>query len=250
MPKLWLRMALLLGIFTALLWSAADADLIAAEGRAAYIVRDALPLNVAPREALRALRTNISLMLARSAAEPLPLRPAYAVLDVWALLVGESILALRALAGLGLVLLAAATLRGWRRPLSSAGGGVLIALALVAWLWLRPTAPNWQAALHTLNAERGATTPLVTVYPPTHPLAYYDRQPGTHFRHGLALDLGWRAQTDADWERVAGVLRDAADMWWILPSDTADTLLTALANTHRVTWSQAVGDVHFMRLER
>lgn len=90
----WRGALLLIGIFVILIWGSASADLTRQEGVSVYIVRDVASMNVAPRDALRALRANVSAMLSHAREDILTL-PYYTALDVWGIVTSESVFTAR-----------------------------------------------------------------------------------------------------------------------------------------------------------
>lgn len=246
MARRWAAVGLLLAWWGLLIVGAAHTDLTADEGRAAYVVRDALPMNLAPREALRALRANVSQMLDRAAALPLAGQVQAFALDGWGAAAGETIFAARLLwklpllvaVALGMRILRRLPRRGWLAvQMALLGAGLALTVAA-------PPPPPWSTALHTLNAQRTPFAPLIIAYPDDHPLAYYDRQPATHFRHGITLDLGWRAFSDAERQRALAALGDSA-VWIIAPAE-GDALAGLLPAAHVPASRVVVGDMQIV----
>lgn len=256
---------ILLLLFGIYLWLARS-GLTQAEARVLWTVRDDVPLNVAPRDTLRGLRTNVEQMVDR--AEPLLLLPYYFVLDAWVTFTGESVLAARYFSAL-CILLAAALATRWQSMLVAGGIGALpaatvhvyavgiLVLCVIA-ARIRPLGvrkkdrigllrsaaaivgvviavvivggrPDWADAIEDFNAIRTADEPSISGFAVDTPLAHYDRQPSTHFRQWITVDSGWRDFSPTEIEQIVGAMGGAAAIWLI---DMADSRFeTALAES-------------------
>ncbi|MDX1991872.1 MAG: hypothetical protein SF029_05760 [bacterium] len=140
----WPSLLVLLILTAVVILGAAWRDLYSAEAHSLYLVRDSLPLNVAPRDALRALRTNVTDMLDR-AGERSPLVLPYAVvLDAWSLLTGEHIFTARLFSALCYLLLASL----WMRVILRGGAfGLVVALIVGGLAFFAREASGWMLLL-------------------------------------------------------------------------------------------------------
>lgn len=96
----------------------------------------------------------------------------------------------------------------------------LAALAVYLALLVPLQTPDWPARARDLHAARPLTEPLVIALPPAHPLRYYDRQPGTQFSGGLAVDVGWRDFSDEELAAVAAALDSAPQVHLLAEADS------------------------------
>jgi hypothetical protein len=251
-PARYLILLLFWGVYLSL----ARSGLTQAEARVLWTVRDDVPLNVAPRDALRGLRTNVEQMVER--AEPV-LLPYYAIMDAWVTVAGESVLAARYFSAL-CILLAAVLAARWRFMLVVAGLGALSAAtvhvyavgilvlcvigasgravvrrdaqwgvrllhgaAAIAGIIIAVVIvggrPDWTGAIGDFNAVRTADEPAITGFAADSPLAHYDRQHQTYFRRWINVNSGWRDFSQAEIEQIVAALDGASAIWLV---DVAD----------------------------
>lgn len=133
-----------------------------------------------------------------------------------------------------------------------AAAAIMGALALVSvGAGLQRT--DWPAAVRDFTAQRSPTAPVVRLYAPQHPLAHYERLPGTDgLRQGISLDLGWREFGVDEVAAVAEALMGAPTIWLIAPAD--DPLAAALREALRPAYDTGhvitAGEMRFWRLDR
>jgi hypothetical protein len=111
-----------------------------------------------------------------------------------------------------------------------------------------PSDTDWQKLAQEWAISRPNDTLLITIYPPTHPLAHYERTQAK--REGITLNLGWRNFTSDEIQQVLKTLANTRSLWIIASVDhhNTQTLLTQLvASEIGITQvsSRQYGDVIF-----
>lgn len=100
-------------------------------------------------------------------------------------------------------------------------------------VWVRQ---DWRSIIQKYSVERNLTQPIVLVYPPYHPLAYYDRTETIRFGHGATVNLGWREFSHAELEQIARALAHSETFWMVAPNGErqSETLARLLPSHNRV----------------
>jgi hypothetical protein len=91
-----------------------------------------------------------------------------------------------------------------------------------------PSDTDWQTLVQEWAVSRPDNTLLIRVYPPTHPLAYYERT--LDLSEGITLNLGWRNFTPEEIKSVLQTLANTRSLWVIASTNHPNTqnLLTQL----------------------
>lgn len=100
-------------------------------------------------------------------------------------------------------------------------------------VWVRQ---DWRDIIRTTTAERQLTQPMVILYPPDHPLAYYDRTERYAFGRGTVINMGWRDFSEEELARVAESLNGSDEIWMVAfaGDDDAEALARFLGNYNRL----------------
>lgn len=116
-------------------------------------------------------------------------------------------------------------------------------------VWVRQ---DWQTIIQTHSAERSLTEPIVIIYPPYHPLAYYDRTESIRFGRGAVLNLGWRAFDEAELTRVADALKHNDTFWMVAPNGErhSEVLARLLHSSHHRVFLGNVNRIMSQRFSR
>ncbi len=126
----------------------------------------------------------------------------------------------------------------------------VVAVLAIASVGVISTRTDWRAALDSFAGQRAPTAPVIKLYAPQHPLAHYERLPGTDaLRQGTSLDLGWREFSAEEAAAVAEVLADAPEIWLVAPAD--DPLAASVRQALRPAFDAGhvitAGDIRFWR---
>jgi hypothetical protein len=190
-------------------------------------------------DALRFVRDDVAQAWARLSAAALPARAGGMLLNGWALLAGESEIALRLPWVWAALLLGTVGLRGlfaarWaRRRLAL----VPLALAALIGLPFTPPTPDWRGFIAAVAERRAADQAAFIVWEPHSVIAYYDRR--TPIRVGVSVDVGWRAFSP---EELADLVArfDTYDVIWLLidgRDDLAQALVAQLDADRSLLWT-------------
>jgi len=79
-------------------------------------------------------------------------------------------------------------------------------------IWVRQ---DWRDIIRMSTIDRSPTHPIVLIYPPDHPLAYYDRTEATRFAKGAVINIGWREFSEEELIQVTEALKPSSDIWII-----------------------------------
>lgn len=107
-------------------------------------------------------------------------------------------------------------------------------------VWVRQ---DWRDMIRMSTIDRSPTNPIVLMYPPDHPLAYYDRTEATRFAKGAVINLGWREFSEEELLRVTEALKPSSDIWVIAfnGDPKAETIAQQLGNYNRFFISNIAG---------
>ncbi|MCU0480670.1 MAG: hypothetical protein MUE54_05590 [Anaerolineae bacterium] len=86
-------------------------------------------------------------------------------------------------------------------------------------VWVRQ---DWRDIIRITTFERELTQPIVILYPPHHPLAYYDRTERYAYGRGAVVNLGWRDFNEEELARIAESLNGGDDIWLVAFTGDAD----------------------------
>lgn len=196
-------------------------------------------------EALRFVRDDVAQAWERLRGAPPFTWLGGMLLNGWALLAGDSEVAMRLPLVWAGVLAIALALRllthpnkrlRWRAALP-AGLAALIGLSLAQ------PAPAWREIMAALAERRAADQAALVAWEPHSPVAYYDRR--TPIRVGVSVDVGWR---DFNVDQLADLVArfDTYDQIWLLIDgrealvQALQTLMEAdrsLVRTHSERWA-------------
>ncbi len=252
-----LRLLVLGGAFTLLLHSAGAHSLRAEEAWWAWAVHYD-PVEVTGQRAqvdslralLRFVRDDAAQAWERLSGAPLSVQALGWALNGWALLVGDSEIALRLPRVWGaLGLLALGTRLLWTRR--ALGLPLLLLTALLGWGLMQP-APDWRGFTAAVAQQRAADQAAFVAWSADTPIAYYNRR--TPIRRGVSLDVGWRAYTKAELADLAARL-EAYDVVWVLVdgrSGLVQTLAALLAAdaSRALTYREQLADFTAYRWQR
>lgn len=97
-------------------------------------------------------------------------------------------------------------------------------------VWVRQ---DWEKIITTYSAERPLTEPMVIIYPPYHPLAYYDRTEQVGFGRGAIINLGWREFSEDELAGIAEALATNKTIWMVAPNgERQSEILARLLRSH------------------
>jgi len=107
-------------------------------------------------------------------------------------------------------------------------------------VWVRQ---DWRDMIRTSTIDRSPTNPIVLIYPPDHPLAYYDRTETTRFAKGAVINLGWREFSEEELIQIAEALKPSSDIWVIAfkGDPKAESIAQQLGNYNRYLISNIGG---------
>ncbi len=171
--------------------------------------------------ALRFTRDDVAQAWQRLSAAPLLTRAGGMLLNGWALLTGESEIALRLPLVWMALLLSVLGLRGlwaarWTWRLMAL---VSLALSGGVGLWLAQPTPDWRGFIAAVAERRTADQAAFVAWEPHSVIAYYDRR--TPIRVGISVDVGWRAFS---LDELADLVTrfDTYDQIWVLIDGRAE----------------------------
>jgi hypothetical protein len=185
-----------------------------------------------------------------------------ALLALWALRRGRMILCALAwtaalLTHVAAIVLLPVVICLWGRTSRRIARGERIAVGVVAAMTIAVCAPllirpDWGAAIRAMNGQRAPTDPAITLIEPGSALAFFDRQPGTHVRQGISLDLAWRDHSQAEITALVNSVAGAPAVWIIMPRDHPKTgqVITGLEPTHAPGITIEVGDMLLRRYDQ
>lgn len=188
----------------------------------------------APMDALRFVRDDVVQAWERLRAAPLPTQAVGMLLNGWALLAGDSEIALRLPLVWGSLLLLALALRlfsrhGWRQRWSALVP--LGLLALIVWRLTQP-APDWRGFIAGIAEQRASDQAAFVAWEPHSPIAYYDRR--TPLRVGVSVDVGWRAFSADEFADLVARFDTYTDLWLLIDGREALVqVLQGLLNADR-----------------
>ena len=97
-------------------------------------------------------------------------------------------------------------------------------------VWVRH---DWEKIITNYSAERPLTEPIVIIYPPYHPLAYYDRTEKIGFGRGAMINLGWREFSEDELAGIAAALATNETIWMVAPNgERQSEILARLLRSH------------------
>jgi hypothetical protein len=164
----------------------------------------------------------------RLSSAPLSVQVLGWALNSWALLVGDSEIALRlprVWAALGLTALSLHLLsaRRWTRRML---GLTALALSALIGRGLIQPAPDWRRFTAAVAEQRAADQAAFVAWSADSSIAYYNRR--TPIRRGVSLDVGWRSYNNAELADLVARL-EAYDVVWLLIDDRNDLTQTLAA---------------------
>ncbi len=190
-------------------------------------------------EALRFVRDDVAQAWARLSAAALPARASGMLLNGWALLAGESEIALRLPLLWAALLLGAVGLRLARRGRGARRAGALIPLALAALIGLpltQPT-PDWRGFIAAVAERRAADQAAFIAWEPHSVVAYYNRH--TPIRVGVSVDVGWRAFSPEELADLVARFDTYNQIWLLIDGhdERLQTLFDLLDADRSLLWT-------------
>ena len=207
-----------------------------------------------PTALLRFVRDDAAQAQERLSDAPLPAQALGLTFNVWALLAGDSEIALRlprVWSALGLTALGLRLLSARRQAQRWPALPLLVLAALLGWSLAQP-APDWRGFAAAAAEQRAADQAAFIAWSADSPIAYYNRR--TPIRRGVSLDVGWRAYAKAELADLAARL-EAYDVVWVLVDgrgDLVQTLAALLAAdaSRALTYREQLADFTAYRWQR